>query len=679
MGRPSAAAALALAALGLACHPGLAPSPWSAGIAPRPAEHAAVRTLNPDYSRTRSTVLVREIDVPTRANLDYAAYHANFMIADVAPEAAPAPTGAARTDAPFRGFVDAATLTGDVARTPLTAEERERPLAFAPLVETLAARKVPGASALEDLGAAVRGETWGLPSAPGVAPQIASELFVHAGEKVELWLKIEFAPWWKGLGALPDQDGDGFPELYGRVAPASVEPAVVAFVTGDYSKKPLSPAELKTWANQLAGYWYPSYNTDLVPAGARFPTETTEAAVKAELDGRTFAAPTIVVRGKPQGKPTYDVFIVKEAGAPASKAAARAPAAAPVLAKTRPSPRPDAVVAAIQKELETTGGGSWEKWAASVAPFDDLARRVLGATPAAVKGIAGTNGFLFFRNSLEYVVGGDLEKQPKGKNPLPVIVEFKRALEARGVDFLFVPVPTKEEIFPEEIDASGKGFAGRVVNPFERKLLADLGAAGVETIDLLPPFLAAREPDKVERELVFQHQDTHWTDRGLRLAAELVAARVRQYPWFAEVARARPAKLHAKQTTFSKHGDLHSRLPAGERRKYKLETLVAHPVVGADGSPYDDDPESPIVVLGDSFTGVYELMDADHAGVSAQLALDLGVPVDLVMSYGGGPNVRQKLLRRGADALGAKKLVVWIMTARDLYNYFEEWKPLELK
>ena len=83
--------------------------------------------------------------------------------------------------------------------------------------------------------------------------------------------------------------------------------------------------------------------------------------------------------------------------------------------------------------------------------------------------------------------------------------------------------------------------------------------------------------------------------------------------------------------------------------------------------------------MGDSFTGVYELTDSEHAGVSAHLALDIGASVDLVMSYGGGPNVRQKLMRRGVEALATKKLVVWIMTARDLYNYWEEWEPLKLK
>ena len=67
----------------------------------------------------------------------------------------------------------------------------------------------------------------------------------------------------------------------------------------------------------------------------------------------------------------------------------------------------------------------------------------------------------------------------------------------------------------------------------------------------------------------------------------------------------------------------------------------------------------------------------EHAGVSAYLAKEIGYPVDLVMSYGGGPNVREKLLKRGVDKLKAKKLVIWMMTARDLHDHAEGWQPVE--
>jgi alginate O-acetyltransferase complex protein AlgJ len=280
---------------------------------------------------------------------------------------------------------------------------------------------------------------------------------------------------------------------------------------------------------------------------------------------------------------------------------------------------------------------------------------------------------------MEYVAGGDLEKQAKGKNPLPIIVEFKKTLEAHGVDFLFVPVPNKEEIFPDELEPKQKALVGKVVNPYGRQFLQSLAAAGVEVVDLLPTFLAARvDHDNAKAEPLYQRQDTHWTDRGLRLCADIVSARIKKYPWYKDVStHARTYSI--KETSFTRFGDLHSRLPEALKKKYKPETLVAHQVLGPDGAAYDDDADSPVVVLGDSFTGVYELTDAEHAGVSAHIAKGIAYPVDLVMSYGGGPNVRQKLMRRGADALASKKLVIWMMTARDLYNYWENWEPLNAK
>jgi alginate O-acetyltransferase complex protein AlgJ len=35
------------------------------------------------------------------------------------------------------------------------------------------------------------------------------------------------------------------------------------------------------------------------------------------------------------------------------------------------------------------------------------------------------------------------------------------------------------------------------------------------------------------------------------------------------------------------------------------------------------------------------------------------------------------LLRRGTESLSTKKLVIWLMTARDLYDYWEAWEPLK--
>jgi len=669
-------AALVCCAL-VACHAGGAKYPWGGASRAAAAEPADVHTLNDGYQRQRSQVWVREVTRPTRANLDYAAYHANFMIADPEPETPLAGGAAPDTSHAFGGLLEQASLTSDFGKTPLSPDERRQPMAFAPLSEFLQARKVDGAPALAEVGAAVRSEKWGLQLPPGTSGQALSEVYLHqpASGAAELWVKVEFEPWFKPFADSADQDGDGFPELYGKVAAGSFGPALATAIRDDYQLPVLSAAEVKAWSNQLSSYWYPSFNTDLIPVGPSWPDEQTEPNIKQELAGRAFSGPTIVLRGKPQGKPVYNVFLIHEDEKKPTAAAPSKPALQ--LAKTKPSPNPAPVLESVQRELREQGGGSWAKWTAQVAPLHDSLRKRLKAMPPKAKALAGQNGFLFYRNGLEYVAGGDLEKQKKGKNPLPVIVEFKKELDEQGVDFLFVPVPDKLEVYPEQLDADFKSLSGKVINPAFRKLLESLAKEGVEVVDLLPPLLQAKAASSAGADqFLFQHQDTHWTDRGLRLAADLLAARVKKYPWYAELSKQKRS-FEQRETSFTRFGDLQSRLPEAEQKNYTPETLVAHQVIGADKQPYDDDPDSPIVLLGDSFTGVYELTDAEHAGVSAHIARGISYPLDLVMSYGGGPNVRQKLLRRGEAALGQKKLVIWLMTARDLYNYWEDWQPLK--
>jgi hypothetical protein len=668
-------------------------SPWPAPEATSELAHADVTNLNADYRRDGSPVLVRKIDRPTRANLDFAAYHANFMIDEPPPEDEQAALAPARFDGQsvFGGFIDSTSLTSSVARTTLSNEERMRPMALAPLAQWLVERSPKLGSGLEDLASAVREERWGAASGPPIPRQQASLAFLHLpGEDkpAELWVRIEFAPWFRGFTDLPDEDGDGHPEIYGRARKDLLPAEAVALIRSEYAGKPLSAAEVHSWAHKLASYWYPSYNTDLIDVSGAWPDAETEKDVREALGDLQVPAPTVVMRGKPEGKATYNVFVVPGVGPKGSdkagdksggKTAAGAAADRPNLPR-KPSADPGPLAKAIRKEL-AANGGSWDRWARQVAHFQAAVRKKLKSAPASIKALPGEDGFLYFRTALEYALGGDIEKQPRKKNPVPVIKEWKQFLAKQGVDFLFVPVPTKAEIFPDKLDAAtGTPLVGKVVNPYARKLLLSLAQAGVETVDLWSLFMAERakgtaaSPGKGEE--LFQHQDTHWSNRGLDLAARAIAARIERYPWFAGGALGKRQTFTTQEVKFSRYGDLHSRLPESLKKGYKPEALVGTQVLSPDGSVYNDDSDSPVVILGDSFTGVYQLTDCEHAGVSAHVARAIGAPVDLVMSYGGGPNVRHKLMRRGKAALGNKRLVVWIMTARDLYNYWEAWEPL---
>jgi hypothetical protein len=51
----------------------------------------------------------------------------------------------------------------------------------------------------------------------------------------------------------------------------------------------------------------------------------------------------------------------------------------------------------------------------------------------------------------------------------------------------------------------------------------------------------------------------------------------------------------------------------------------------------------------------------------------LGGPVDLIMGWGGGPEAPGKLKKRGDGYLDHKRLVVWMMSSRDLFVYPGGW------
>jgi len=651
--------------------------PWSLPAEEKaaPAVPAEVQTIGPKYDRTRSQVLVRKVLRPTRANLDYAAYHQNVVTYSPGGEE---PSGPAASVPPetkvFGGVLVPGTIKSSIAGTPLTDTEKAHPMAFSPLVDVLSQWNYEKASPLDDARAAVRAESWGRKKSIQVTFQEITEVYLH--NKKELWVRIEFQEWARLFENMPDEDGDGFSEIYAQLKPELVAQEVLDYIRGTYAGKLLDRRGVKAWANELASYWYPSYNTDVFDMGKNtsWPVKDTEPEVIKELGGFAVDNPAVVIRGKPHGQAIYNLFVVEGLATEVVKKASEKPLAEvlkphPVTTILEPQ------VARLKSELEKRE--SWEIWARSLKSFHKQIRRKLKKRPKKLRTLIGKGGFLFYRNSMDYVVGGDLQKQPEKKNPFPVIVEFKDFLEELGVDFLVVPVPTKVEVFPDKL-LSGKFDVQRlpVLNPYGRKLLLELTQAGVEVVDLLPAFLQARAERKPGDEPLYQPQDTHWTDRGLRLAAKIIADRIKKYPWYADLSSS-AVDFSMEKVTFKLRGDLVSRLAPKEQPKYQPDTRVGHRVKLPDGRLYDDDLESPIVLLGDSFTAVFQRTPCRNAGVSAHIAERIRYPLDLVMSYGGGPGVRKVLLRRGVDDLKKRRLVIWLFTARDMYNYWEDWEPLK--
>ena len=91
--------------------------------------------------------------------------------------------------------------------------------------------------------------------------------------------------------------------------------------------------------------------------------------------------------------------------------------------------------------------------------------------------------------------------------------------------------------------------------------------------------------------------------------------------------------------------------------------------------------DSPILLLGDSFTNVFssgELGMGHRGGFGEQLASELGLPIDIIAIPGGGASRSRKALALRPQPLRGKLLVIWEFTQRDLLFAAEGWAPTPL-
>ena len=132
--------------------------------------------------------------------------------------------------------------------------------------------------------------------------------------------------------------------------------------------------------------------------------------------------------------------------------------------------------------------------------------------------------------------------------------------------------------------------------------------------------------------------------------------------------------------TESRIGDILRMLkvPALERRS-PAETVLCQQVVHrSDGTAYRDDDASEVLVLGDSFSRIFETDEPGSAGFIAHLAKELRRPVSSLVNDGGASTlVRQELARRPA-LLAKKKVVIWEFVERDIRLGTDGWQIVRL-
>jgi alginate O-acetyltransferase complex protein AlgJ len=194
---------------------------------------------------------------------------------------------------------------------------------------------------------------------------------------------------------------------------------------------------------------------------------------------------------------------------------------------------------------------------------------------------------------------------------------------------------------------------------------------GVQVLDLTPVLLENR---KSEHGPAFCTTDSHWSSHACVLAAQSISQKI---------AHLLPASLRnpfsSAWQSASFRGDLLD-LPGAPTDLSPQETLPVRRVLLENSTPVSPDPESPLLLIGDSHTLVFHDFLAESSGLLDQLAFETALAPDLIGTRGSGATpVRISLLRRSVkdpSFLSKKKVVVWCFSAREFTEAESGWQKV---
>ena len=315
-----------------------------------------------------------------------------------------------------------------------------------------------------------------------------------------------------------------------------------------------------------------------------------------------------------------------------------------------------------------------------VPRFQETARTL--AANAEAEGrttVPGLDDWLFFGPELRHVSVGPFwgpdaaavsrARDPESADPLAAILDFRAQLRDLGVELIVMPVPAKSVIYPDQLAAElSELSAPPRLDPDHVVFYTLLRQQGVELLDLTERFLQVRNHP---RGPLYCLRDTHWSGVGVAVASAQLAGALLSRSWYGAPPGDAPHIADWRSATIN--GDLEREAADGVTG----ETLQIRSIGIADGTdtrgaPPEPDPNSPVVLLGDSHNLVFHAGDDMHAtdgGLPEQLAFELGFPVDVVAVRGSASTAaRVNLLRRAqADPTywERKRMVIWVFSVRE--------------
>ena len=290
------------------------------------------------------------------------------------------------------------------------------------------------------------------------------------------------------------------------------------------------------------------------------------------------------------------------------------------------------------------------------------------AEKSKVSGIAvkGLDEWQFLKSELRHLSVGEfwgaksaqtsMAANAAQKDPLAAIVNYHKTLEKENVRLLLVPVPPKAVIYPDKL---ATGLSAKRYDSSLQKFYDVLRGKGVEVLDLTSDLLQAR---KNGSEPLYCLGDSHLSGEGCRVVAQQIAS---------QLGIKGKEKYERQDGSIEMTGDLY------KDTQHSAEKRKVYPVSGGKLK----DAASPVVLMGDSHTLVYDIggdLFCQNAGIASLLSSFIGMPVDVVGVRGSGATpARINLFRKSkADKkyLKEKKVIVWCFAARE-FTEATAWNP----
>ncbi|MBU5614594.1 alginate O-acetyltransferase AlgX-related protein [Geomonas azotofigens] len=363
-----------------------------------------------------------------------------------------------------------------------------------------------------------------------------------------------------------------------------------------------------------------------------------------------------------------DIFWLAQADdAVAPMSTAAKPAAAPATGAAPPAP----LIAATDRKQDVAGAPPIPAVDAKALFLKRVAE--LNAAKEEGRAVTGVEGWLFSRQELNHVGKGEfwgdaaqttsLAGKPDSRDPLAAILDFKQQLDRAGIELIVVPVPAKVHVYPDKlVPGIAAGQVGRW-DSAHQQFLQLLGKAGVDYLDVTKLFLDARKNGSSP---LFLQKDTHWSPSGIAVVARALKEKIASRPWYQGLEKQQFTRIkESVQVT----GDL------AEGGGAATETVMVSRVSPAP----QPDRNSPIVLLGDSHTLIFHSggdMHAKDAGLLENLALELGLRLDLVGVRGSGATPARVELARRKDNMAGKKLAIWCFTVREYTESQTGWRKV---